>query len=52
VAEGRTAILLVRSALVPAERNVLVNPAHPDAARIVYAAPEPFAFDPRLARGA
>jgi RES domain-containing protein len=48
VAEGRTAVLLVRSALVPSELNVLVNPVHPAAARIRYGAPEPFAFDPRL----
>lgn len=48
VSESRSAILLVRSALIPVEMNVLVNPAHPDAARIVYDAPEPFAYDARL----
>jgi RES domain-containing protein len=48
VRQGRTAILLVPSAIVPGERNVLLNPGHPDAGRITYAAPEPFSFDPRL----
>jgi RES domain-containing protein len=48
VAERRTGILLVRSAIIPSELNVLVNPDHPDTARIVYPAPEPFAYDPRL----
>ncbi|MFY3745248.1 RES family NAD+ phosphorylase [Anaeromyxobacter sp. Red801] len=50
IAERRTAILLVRSAVIPSERNVLLNPAHRDAARVAYGAPEPFSFDPRLVR--
>jgi RES domain-containing protein len=50
VKEARTAVLLVRSAVIPSELNVLVNPAHTDAARIVHGAPEPFGFDPRLVR--
>jgi len=48
VREQRTAILLVPSAVVPSENNVLINRAHPDAARMVYGTPEPFAYDPRL----
>ena len=44
----KTAILSVPSAVVPTERNYLVNPAHPDFAKIVFGAPEPFPFDPRL----
>jgi RES domain-containing protein len=44
----RSAILLVPSAIVPMERNVIINPHHPDAGLITYAAPEPFRYDPRL----
>lgn len=47
-AEGRTALLRVPSALVPREANWVVNPAHPDTARIRVGAPEPLAWDPRL----
>jgi RES domain-containing protein len=50
IAESRTSILLVRSAVIPGEMNVLLNPAHPDAARILFDAPEPFAYDARLLR--
>lgn len=50
VAERRTAVLRVRSAVIPAELNVLLDPAHPDAARVAYGKPEPFSFDPRLLR--
>lgn len=46
--EGRTAILLVPSVVVPSENNVLLNPAHPDARRIAYGPPAPFTYDPRL----
>jgi RES domain-containing protein len=46
--ERRTAILLVPSAIVPSEANVMINPDHPDAGRITYAAPEAFSYDPRL----
>ena len=46
---GRTgAVLLVPSALSPYDWNALVNPSHPDAARIKVAAPVPVAWDPRL----
>jgi RES domain-containing protein len=40
--------LFVPSAIVSHERNVLINPLHPDFARIKFGAPNPFAFDPRL----
>lgn len=46
----RTAILLVPSAIVPQERNVLLNPAHANVRRIRLGQPEPFSFDPRLWR--
>jgi RES domain-containing protein len=45
---GRTAVLSVPSAVVPQERNYLLNPAHPDFRRIRTGKPEPFDFDGRL----
>jgi hypothetical protein len=36
---------------VPRERNYLLNPAHPDFARIKRGAIEPFSLDPRLRKG-
>ena len=40
LASGRTPVLRVPSALVPREANYLVNPAHPDASRIMVGPPE------------
>ena len=48
LAAGCTALLRVPSAVVPREANWVVNPAHPDAARIRVGAPETMAWDPRL----
>ena len=45
---GVTGVLLVPSVIVPVEMNVLVNPRHPDAARIRLSGQEPFPLDPRL----
>lgn len=42
------AALSVPSAVIPHERNVLLNPAHPDFGRIRIHPAEPFAFDPRM----
>lgn len=50
VAASRGVALSVPSAIIPAERNVLLNPGHPDLARIVRHPPERFVFDPRLRR--
>jgi len=47
-ASGASACLAVPSAVVPAERNVLLNPRHPDFARLAVGAPEPLAIDERL----
>lgn len=44
----RTLALRVPSALVPEEENVLLNPRHPDAARLEVVRERRFAFDPRL----
>jgi RES domain-containing protein len=48
--ELTTAILSVPSAVIPRERNYLLNPAHPDFARVQFHRPEPFYFDDRLGR--
>ena len=48
VRERRSAILLVPSAMVPSENDVLINPGHPDARRITYGSPARFSYDPRL----
>ncbi len=47
-ASKRTALLRVPSALVPREANYVINPLHPDAARITVGAPEPLEWDARL----
>jgi RES domain-containing protein len=48
VAEERSLILRVPSALIPAAGNFLINPAHPQFRKVVIGRPERFAFDPRL----
>ena len=48
VKSGAGAVLSVPSVIVPSERNYLLNPAHPDFARIRFFPPRPFAFDSRL----
>lgn len=48
LAEGRTALLDVPSALVPESRNLLLNPRHPEAAQARILHQRRFAFDPRL----
>ena len=47
---GASGVLRVPSVIVPAEPNVLINPAHPDAGRIRRVAQAPFTQDPRLFR--
>jgi RES domain-containing protein len=46
---GRTAVLAVPSAIIPSEENYVLNPAHPDFAKLVISPPRPFEYDPRLA---
>lgn len=43
-----TAVLQVPSAVIPQERNYLLNHAHTDFLKIQSGRPEPFAFDPRM----
>lgn len=47
-AEGKCAVLRVPSAVVPSEWNYLLNPRHPQFAKILIGPKEPFDFDPRL----
>ncbi|MBV8817073.1 MAG: RES family NAD+ phosphorylase [Acidobacteriaceae bacterium] len=47
---GTTAALLVPSAAIRGEWNVLLNPVHPDFAKITFEEPEPFEFDVRMFR--
>jgi len=44
-------LLLVPSVIVPAEFNWLMNPGHPDFARIVVHNPEPVSYDTRMFGG-
>jgi RES domain-containing protein len=48
VREGRVAILIVPSALAPAESNWLINPGHPEFSRIRVGAVERFEYDQRF----
>ncbi len=48
VTERRSALLLVPSMPARIERNILINPAHPDAAAITHDLPEPVWWDERL----
>jgi RES domain-containing protein len=48
VGSGETAVLRVPSVLVPAESNLVLNPAHPEFARLEISPPQPFSFDPRM----
>lgn len=48
VREGRSAILLVPSYVARVERNVVINPNHPEARGIETSLPEPVWWDARL----
>ncbi len=54
VMPGRTSreslALLVPSAIIAVEFNVLLNPVHPSYTNVIWSAPEPFRFDQRLLR--
>lgn len=47
---GDSAVLAVPSAVVPAERNYLLNPRHPDFTRVIIGEPEALETDFRLMR--
>jgi RES domain-containing protein len=46
--EARSCVLLIPSVIVPTERNVAINPAHAEFARIKASAPRPLKWDERL----
>lgn len=48
VAEARSMVLQVPSAIVPSELNFIFNPSHPDFAQVSIGRPTSFRFDPRL----
>ena len=48
VREKASAVLEVPTAIIPREKNYLLNPAHSDFAQIKIEAPEQFVFDERL----
>lgn len=48
VREARTVVLAVPSAILPAERNFLLNPAHPKLHQLRLHKPVEFVFDDRL----
>jgi RES domain-containing protein len=47
--ERASVVLEVPSAVVPHQRNYLINVAHPDFEELAIEGPEPFKIDPRLA---
>lgn len=51
IKRARTALLSVPSVIAPEERNLLINPVHPDCGRITSRIVRPFAFDPRMLAG-
>ena len=50
LASKRSAVLQVPSAVVPAQFNYVLNPAHPGARKFRVVGNEPFEFDPRLVK--
>jgi RES domain-containing protein len=48
VRERRSFLLIVPSAVNPGEKNILLNPAHSQAATIADVTSKPFHFDPRM----
>lgn len=48
VAPVSSAVLRVPSVIVPEEENILINPVHPDATRIVARKVRRWLYDPRL----
>jgi RES domain-containing protein len=48
VADGKAGVLIVPSALAPAESNWLINPRHPAFRNIRVLPPDPFSYDARF----
>jgi RES domain-containing protein len=49
--QNLTALLIVPSAVIPQQNNLLLNPAHPDFSKIVLGTAQDFALDSRLSEG-
>lgn len=43
-----SAVLILPSVVLPSERNILLNPEHPEFKSIKISAPAPFSFNPRM----
>jgi RES domain-containing protein len=52
LASWATALLVVPSVIIPEERNILINPQHPDAGRITLTKVRKWLYDPRLSKAA
>lgn len=50
IASRASAVLVVPSAIIPEEFNVLINPQHPDSTAITAAKVRRWLYDPRLAK--
>ena len=50
IARGSSVVLIVPSAVVPQERNIIINPEHEHFAKIMFGPVEPYPFDTRLLR--
>jgi RES domain-containing protein len=50
--ERASVLLVVPSVIVPEERNVLINPLHPDAHRVAAQKVRKWTYDPRLLKAA
>lgn len=48
VVTGKSAVLVVPSVIIPDEQNILINPVHPQTARIVATTVKRWAYDPRF----
>jgi RES domain-containing protein len=48
VAAGTSPVLVVPSVIITDEQNILVNPAHPESAKIVATTIKRFVYDPRF----
>lgn len=44
----RSLVLIVPSAINPREKNIILNPAHPEIRMLTVEEGQPFAFDPRM----
>jgi RES domain-containing protein len=50
IRQGKTVALLVPSAAIPGDWNILLNPAHSDFPKVRFHEPQPFVFDARMFR--